>query len=121
MIVGIFIILLFYFLGECVSYLFGGLVPGSVCGMVLLFLSLMFKLVKPAQVQSVASVLTRNMTLFFVPAGVGLMASFDLISKYWAAILVVSTVTTILIIAVVAWLQDKMEHRSPKHKIETEN
>ena len=48
---------------------------------------------------------------FFVPAGVGLMASFDLISRYWAALLIVSVVTTAVIIAVVGYMQDKLEKK----------
>ena len=39
MLVGIFVILLFYVLGEAAAWLIGGLVPGSVLGMVLLFVS----------------------------------------------------------------------------------
>lgn len=116
MIKGITIILLFYFLGEGVSYLMQGLVPGSVCGMILLFAALFFKMVRPTDVQSVAGTLTKNMALFFVPAGVGLMASFDLIAKYWAALLIICSVTTIVIIAVVAWMQDRFEQRDQKQK-----
>lgn len=76
MVKGASIIMLFYFLGECLSFLINGIVPGSVCGMVLLFLSLLLKFVKPRDVRSVSNALTQNMALFFVPAGVGLRASF---------------------------------------------
>ena len=108
MVKGASIIMLFYFLGEFLSFLINGIVPGSVCGMVLLFLSLLLKFVKP---RDVSNALTQNMALFFVPAGVGLMASFDLISRYWAALLIVSVVTTAVIIAVVGYMQDKLEKK----------
>ena len=111
MVKGASIIMLFYFLGEFLSFLINGIVPGSVCGMVLLFLSLLLKFVKPRDVRSVSNALTQNMALFFGPAGVGLMASFDLISRYWAALLIVSVVTTAVIIAVVGYMQDKLEKK----------
>ncbi len=111
MIKGATIILFFYFVGECLSYLINGWIPGSVCGMILLFLSLITKWINPKSVQPVAGALTKNMALFFVPAGVGLMTSFDLISKYWAALLAIVSITTWLIIAVVAWMQQTMEKR----------
>lgn len=114
MIKGFTLILLFYFLGEGVSYLINGIIPGSVCGMILLFLSLMLHIVKSKDVQSVAASLTKNMALFFVPAGVGLMASFDLIAKNWIAILTVSVTTTILILMVVGWIEEFMEQKKPK-------
>lgn len=112
MIKGATIILFFYFVGECLSYLINGWIPGSVCGMILLFLSLMTNWINPKSIQPVASVLTKNMALFFVPAGVGLMTSFDLISKYWATLTVIITITTWLIIAVVGWIQETMEKRN---------
>ena len=81
MVKGASIIMLFYFLGECLSFLINGIVPGSVCGMVLLFLSLLLKLVKPRALRSVSNELTQNMELVFVRAGVGIMASCCLVSQ----------------------------------------
>ena len=111
MIKGAALIMLFYFWGEGISHFIGGIVPGSVCGMILLFLSLVAKIVKPTDVQSVSNTLTKNMALFFVPAGVGLMASYELVARYWIALLVVSVVTTAVIIAVVGIMQDKLEKK----------
>ena len=76
-----FYILFFYFTGEFISYFIDGFIPGSVIGMVLLFLALAFKKVKPEKVKRLSTVLTQNMGLFFVPAGVGLMNSFGIISE----------------------------------------
>jgi holin-like protein len=108
MIKGVFLILLFLALGEGTSYLIKGFVPGNVLGMVLLFLALSMKIVKPDSVKYVSTVLTRNMALFFVPAGVGLMASMQLIGSNWLAILLSSAISTMLVIAVVGLIQEKM-------------
>ncbi|MFQ7039557.1 MAG: CidA/LrgA family protein [Barnesiella sp.] len=59
--------------------------------------------------------LTRNMALFFVPAGVGLMAEYNIIARNWAALLVVSIVTTILVMIVVGYVQEKVEVRTRRH------
>ncbi|WP_036930398.1 CidA/LrgA family protein [Prevotella sp. 10(H)] len=109
MIKGIFIILLFYFLGQGVSYLINGFVPGSIIGMILLFLSLYFKALKPDYVKDVANAFTRNMAIFFIPAGAGLLGSYGIISKFWMSILIVCSISTILVIAVVAVIQQQME------------
>ncbi|NDW09898.1 CidA/LrgA family protein [Dysgonomonas sp. 520] len=108
---GVFLILLFYFVGECVSYLIRGFIPGSILGMVFLFLSLHFKLVNPDNVSSVANVFTKNMAIFFIPAGAGLMANFGLLSKFWMSIIVICSVSTALVIAVVAIVEQKMEKK----------
>lgn len=111
LIVGFLILLLFYFAGQCISYLIGGLIPGNIIGMILLFCSLYFKLLNPKRVRSISTGLTRNMAIFFVPAGVGLLESLDLLSQYWLSITIASAISTILVIAVVGIIQQKMETR----------
>ncbi|MFV0469314.1 MAG: CidA/LrgA family protein [Dysgonomonas sp.] len=118
MVKGIFLILLFYFVGECVSYLIANFIPGSILGMIFLFLALYFKIVQPDHVSSVANAFTRNMAIFFIPAGAGLMTSFGLLSKFWASIIVVCSVSTILVIAVVALVQQKMEKTEPNKNVD---
>lgn len=106
-----FYILFFYFTGEFISYFIDGFIPGSVIGMVLLFLALAFKKVKPEKVRRISTILSRNMSLFFVPAGVGIMSSIGILSRYWAVILTASVVSTILVIASVGLVQQKMEKK----------
>ena len=91
-----------------ISYFIDGFIPGSVIGMVLLFLALAFKVVKPNKVKKLSTLLTENMGLFFLPAGVGLMNSLGIISQYWVVIVTASVVSTILVIASVALIQQKL-------------
>ena len=108
MLIEAFYILFFYFTGEFISYFIVGFIPGSVIGMVLLFLALAFKVVKPNKVKKLSTLLTENMGLFFLPAGVGLMNSLGIISQYWVVIVTASVVSTILVIASVALIQQKL-------------
>ena len=108
MLIEAFYILFFYFTGEFISYFIDGFIPGSVIGMVLLFLALAFKVVKPNKVKKLSTLLTENMGLFFLPAGVGLMNSLGIISQYWVVIVTASVVSTILVIASVALIQQKL-------------
>ena len=54
-----FYILFFYFTGEFISYFIDGFIPGSVIGMVLLFLALAFKKVKPEKVKKQSMVVAK--------------------------------------------------------------
>ena len=108
MLIEAFYILFFYFTGEFISYFIYWFIPGSVIGMVLLFLALAFKVVKPNKVKKLSTLLTENMGLFFLPAGVGLMNSLGIISQYWVVIVTASVVSTILVIASVALIQQKL-------------
>ena len=112
-----FWLLFFYLLGLGLSVLIGGIIPGSVLGMVLLFMALAFGWLSPEKVSRVSELLIDNMVLFFLPAAVGLVTSVGLISADLVAILVAAGVSTVLIVAAVAVTQQRMEIRKRKRKI----
>lgn len=68
---GIFIIMAFYLLGECCAWLINDFVPGSVLGMMFLFLALSMRWVRPERVRPVARFLCDNMAFFLSPGGSG--------------------------------------------------
>jgi len=108
---GSFFILLFYLLGEMISLLLNGFIPGSVIGMVLLFLSLLLKIVRPEWVKNTATVITRNMAVFFVPAAVGLVAYVELLSNSLVTIFSAIIISTILTIIAVGLVQQALEKK----------
>ena len=113
---GIFLILLFYLLGCFVAALIGNFVPGSVIGMILLFCALSLKWVRAGHVKKVSMFLLDNMMLFFIPVGVGLITSYTLLSRYMLAIIVASLVSTVLVIAVVGLVEQKLESKKRSKK-----
>ncbi len=104
---GILIILAFLALGEFVSWLMEHFVPGNVIGMVLLFVALQSKLIKGSSVGKVADLLTNNMAIMFLPAGVGLMVAYKMITANLIAIVVGTVISTLLVLAFVGKMQDK--------------
>ncbi len=105
---GIFILLLFLFLGEVFSYYIGAFIPGSVIGMLLLFVALCMGLVRPKDIREVAEFLTKNMVMFFIPASVGIMALWGSIAHCWEMLAVICVGTALLVIAVVGLVQQKI-------------
>ena len=57
-----------------------------------------------------------NMMLFFIPVGVGLITSYTLLSRYMLAIIVASLVSTVLVIAVVGLVEQKLESKKRSKK-----
>ncbi len=76
------IILVFSFLGEAISTIFHLPIPGSIIGLILLFLALEFKLIRLRHIHTVGNFLLANMTILFLPAAVGIMERFDAIKDY---------------------------------------
>ncbi|MBD5823658.1 CidA/LrgA family protein [Lactococcus petauri] len=73
----------FSFVGDTLSNSLHLPVPGSILGMIFLFLALQFKVLKFTDVDEVGSFLINNMTILFLPAGVGIMSKWSLISDFW--------------------------------------
>ncbi|MFS0864493.1 CidA/LrgA family protein [Fredinandcohnia sp. 179-A 10B2 NHS] len=71
--VQISILYLFYFLGTLIQNVVGTSIPGSIIGMLLLFLLLQLKIVKENWLASGAQFLLTYLALLFVPATVGLI------------------------------------------------
>lgn len=94
--------------GEVIAKALTLPLPGPVVGMVILFIGLAIRGRVPQELEAVAHGLLDNLSLLFVPAGVGVMLYLPLIETEWQAIaasLVVSTVVTIAVTALaMRWL-----------------
>ena len=103
----------FSFNGNVISNVFRLPVPGSILGMILLFLALQFKILEFRHVDEAGSFLINNMTILFLPAGVGIMAKWNLISHFWAQILLIVVAALIINMLIlgklVEWIKVKFE------------
>lgn len=92
--------------GELTVAATGLPIPGPVCGMALLFAGLMvFGL--PDTLAQVGEGLLANLSLLFVPAGVGVMLHARLMAQDWLPVtlaLIVSTVATVAVTALMMQL-----------------
>lgn len=107
------IILLFTFLGKSLQVIFHLPIPGSVLGMIFLLAALASGLVKEKQVALVGDYLLEILSIFFLPAGVGLMLHFDLVKGSLLKLMVILLVTFVVSLFVVGrlsqWLKMKKE------------
>jgi holin-like protein len=96
------LLLICQLIGEVASRAANLPVPGPVLGMVLLLLVLLAMRRVPAALERTARRLLDNLSLLFVPAGVGVIAHLDILRRQWlpiAAAIVGSTVLAMLVTA----------------------
>lgn len=93
------IIFALYLLGEGVATVFSIPIPGNILGMLLLFIFLVLKWIKLNHVQTVGRFLINHMAFLFIPAGVSIVESFDLIKDDWFKIMMVCILTTLITFA----------------------
>lgn len=92
------IILGIYLLGELLSSALHLPIPGNILGMIILFVLLCTKIIKVDDISNVTSFLLDHLSFFFIPAGVGLMTSMEIIKATWWQLLIVCISTTVIII-----------------------
>ncbi|WP_223788144.1 CidA/LrgA family protein [Marinicella meishanensis] len=71
-------------------------IPGSVVGMMLMFLTLLLIKQPPTAVVQASMSLLKHLAFFFVPAGVGILLLFDLLANEWLAMLVSMVLSTVI-------------------------
>ena len=102
--IGFTLLLLYQVAGEAIARLFALDLPGPVIGLILLWPSLAVPWIQ-RHVSEVAGFLLSNLSLLFIPVGVGVILHLELLSTIWwqiALALVVSTllglITTVLLL-----------------------
>ncbi len=94
------IILIISFIGELLKYILPLPVPASIYGMVILFVGLLTGLIKLENVREAGRFLIEIMPIMFIPAGVGVMASWGVLSPILVPVAVIIVVALITVMAV---------------------
>ena len=99
-------LLIFQLAGEVAVQALSLPVPGPVVGMFLLYAALTARGSAPRALTRAANGLLSQLSLLFVPAGVGIMAHLALLQREWPAIAVTLLVGTTLTLLVTAfWMR----------------
>ncbi len=96
------ILLLLCFISEIISKLLPFTFPSGVIGMLLLLLLLLTKIIPVNAVEDVCTFLTKNLSLFFLPATVQIVEQFDVIKEHLLPIIIIIMVSTMLTFGVTA-------------------
>ncbi|MBY5034550.1 CidA/LrgA family protein [Streptococcus gallolyticus] len=109
--VQLMIILFFSFAGEVISTVFNLPVPGSIIGLILLFLALEFKWIRLRHIDKVGSFLLANMTILFLPPAVGILENVEAIKPYLLPIILIIGGALVLNITVISLVVRLIKNR----------
>ena len=102
------------FIGELMHYIIPLPVPASIYGMVLLFIGLMTGWIHIDSVREVGKFLIEIMPVMFIPAGVGLMASWGVLSPILVPAAVITVVTIVTVMVATGWSSQIVIRRDRK-------
>ena len=94
------IIIAISFIGEFLKYVLPLPVPASIYGMVLMFAALLTGVLQLDDVKDTAKFLIEIMPLMFIPAGVGLMVSWNTLRPLLIPVAIITVVTIITVMIV---------------------
>ena len=83
-------------IGEIATRGLGLPIPGPVLGLALLIIALQIWPSIAELMRPTTGVILANLSLLFVPAGVGVIGNLNVLSKDWFALLCILTVSTVL-------------------------
>ncbi|MCB1494881.1 MAG: CidA/LrgA family protein [Bauldia sp.] len=100
--------------GEIFVRAIGLPIPGPVIGLILLAVIVAWRGIPPA-LRETSLGLLRNLSLLFVPAGVGVIRQADVLAENWLALAIALVVSTLATLAVTAltfrWAQKRFGGR----------
>jgi len=108
-------LLIFQLVGEVLARALQLPIPGPVIGMVFLFVFCQLREGPDKELKSTSQTILQNLSLLFVPAGTGIMVHLQRVADEWLALslsLLVSTVATLVVTALVMQACLKLQRRS---------
>lgn len=88
-----------YWIGTWIERIFHLPVPGSVIGMILLFLLLQTNIIKLSWIREGTDFFIKHLTLFFIPATVGIINYLELFIGKGFLLVVITIISTVLVMA----------------------
>lgn len=92
--------------GEIMKYFIPLPIPGSIYGLILMFVLLLAKVIKVEHVKETGEFLIEIMPLMFIPAGVGLITSWSQLQPFLVPLLVITVVSTFVVMIVTGKVTD---------------
>ena len=107
------LIMMFFYVGNIISQLIKPfiLIPGSIVGMILLFLALIFKVVKLEHIEDTSNFFLKNMGFFFVPLGVGVINTFEVLKTIWWQLMIILVFSNIIVMGLTAKITEFLINR----------
>ena len=110
------IILAISLLGEICKTIIPLPIPASIYGMVFMFIFLLTGVIKLNQVRDAGKFLIEIMPVMFIPAGVGLMSSWNVLQSVLIPVSVITVITIFTVMASTGLVSQTVINRKKKRK-----
>lgn len=109
-----FIILAISLIGEILKVVLPLPIPASIYGMVIMFVCLLTGVIKLDQVRETGKFLIEIMPVMFIPAGVGLMSSWNVLQPVLVPVSIITVITIFTVMGVTGIISQTIIRNSGK-------
>lgn len=102
---------LFFLIGSSIQHYLNLIVPGSVIGLLLLFLCLFFNILPESWVRLGANFMTRHLIIFFVPATVAIINYYELFIGKGIFLVLIAIVSSLIVLVIAGYVSEKLAKR----------
>ena len=89
-------------------------IPGSIYGLILMFVLLLTRVIKVEHVKETGEFLIEIMPLMFIPAGVGLLTAWGILKPVCVPIILITVITTVVVMVVTGRVTQAVIRRDRK-------
>ncbi len=117
------LIILFALVGHLLSYLLSLIhfpFPGSLIGMILLFVFLLTGWIKADDIHEVGQYFIDNMGMFFIPGAILILNNLALLSEIWWKLVIIILVSFVISFTATYWAVRLTLYLQDKHKAKKE-
>lgn len=108
------IILAISLIGEILKVVLPLPIPASIYGMVIMFVCLLTGVIKLDQVRETGKFLIEIMPVMFIPAGVGLMSSWNVLQPVLVPVSIITVITIFTVMGVTGIISQSIIRNSGK-------
>ncbi|MFC4321135.1 CidA/LrgA family protein [Litchfieldia salsa] len=109
-----------YYIGCLIQKLLNISIPGSIIGMLLLFILLQLKIVKEKWLAQGSTFLLNHLAILFVPATVGVMEYFSFFSGWGFLTVVVAFISTVMVMTISGLIAQTISTHEEKKQVANE-
>lgn len=91
-------------IGEVLSFFIPLPIPAGIYGLLLMFAALQLRIFKLSEVKETGKFMTDIMPIMFIPPGVAILDSLDVLKAHWWQIVLLTIVSTFVVMIVTGWI-----------------
>lgn len=105
------------FVGDFLQNKFNIPIPATILGMIILFVLMLFKIIRLRWVEDMGNILLDHLSIMFIPAGIGIAKELHVFQGNIFTLAIIILISTIVVIVVTGYTVQALENNKKGKRI----